>query len=214
METIQENSTRTRILQAARGMFAKHGLKSATVRDICKLARANVAAVSYYYGSKEELYAAVLRDHIESMERRHPRDKGVTSGSSAEERLRAFVQSVLYRIVGDGDPVAKQLGRLLAQEVVEPSPHFAKIFEKDRNPGQRFLLDIVRKFLPGADDLTASRCVSSIIGQCVLLDFARDALTRMAPDLELKAENVEEFTDFIVEFSLGGLDRLSTRLAD
>lgn len=42
-------------------VFAQYGYKEATVREICQVAQsANINSVSYYYGSKEKLYNAVL----------------------------------------------------------------------------------------------------------------------------------------------------------
>ncbi|OGR34645.1 MAG: hypothetical protein A2051_02200 [Desulfovibrionales bacterium GWA2_65_9] len=205
MKISKDNSTRLRLLHAARKVFSEYGLKNATVRDICDLAEANVAAVSYHFGSKEELYIAVIKDHIENMERQYPRNLGVTADSTPEARLRAFVRSHLCQFVGDGDPVNELLSRRLTQEIIEPSRHFLDIFERYCTASRSLLLDIVRAFLPDSDDLTVSRCGSCIIGQCLLFDFAREAITRMSPELGLKADNLDAITDFIMGFSLGGI---------
>jgi AcrR family transcriptional regulator len=202
------HGTKARLLQAGRQVFGRHGLKNATVREICDIAQANVAAVCYHFGSKEELYVAVLKDYLEGEERRHPRDRGVTPQSPPEERLRAYVQSFLLQIVGDGDPVNERLGRRLTQEIIEPSQHFARIFERHCRPTHELLQDIVRAMLPGRNESIISRCASSIIGQCVLFDFAKEAITRMTPELELKASNIESITHFIMDFSLGGIRQI------
>lgn len=211
MKKTASHGTKSRLLQAGRQVFGQHGLKNATVRDICDIAQANVAAVCYHFGSKEELYVAVLKDYLENEERRHPRDKGVTPQSSPKERLRAYVQSFLLQIVGDGDPVNERLGRRLTQEIIEPSQYFAEIFDRHCRPTHEMLLDIIRAMLPGRDESTISRCASSVIGQCVLFDFAKEAITRMNPELELKASNIESITDFIMDFSLGGIRQIRER---
>jgi len=120
MKKTAPHGTKSRLLQAGRQVFGQHGLKNATVREICDIAQANVAAVCYHFGSKEELYVAVLKNYLEGEERRHPRDKGVTPQSTPEERLRVYVQSFLLQIVGDGDPVNERLARRLTQEIIEP----------------------------------------------------------------------------------------------
>lgn len=208
MGMILEAGTKRRILQAARALFAERGFKGATVRDICKAAGANAAAVCYHFGGKEELYVAVLHDYMKDMVRRFPRDLGVTPQSTPQERLRAFVRSHLSQTAGGEGLGDERLGRLLMQEILEPSEHFSVIFEHDGQRSRQLLLDIVGLLLPGADEMTVSRCASSIIGQCLLFDFFRKTITRMAPELELKAGNIQAFTDFIVEFSLGGIVRL------
>src|SRR5580700_2695836 len=54
------DATRDKLLEAAGRAFAERGYSSATVRDICKQAGANVAAVNYYFKDKLALYAEVL----------------------------------------------------------------------------------------------------------------------------------------------------------
>jgi TetR/AcrR family transcriptional regulator, regulator of cefoperazone and chloramphenicol sensitivity len=207
----QEAGTKARLLQAARKAFAEHGLENATVREICNLAEANVAAVNYHFGNKERLYIAVLQDYIQRENARHPRDEGVTPQSAPKDRLRAYVRSFLLQTLGDGTPENERLGKLLTQEYIEPSKYFGEIFEKQCRPEHDRLKDIVREFVPGQTETTVFRCASSIIGQCVLFDLAKEAISRMTPDLALKADNIESITDFIMEFSLGGLERLNAR---
>lgn len=52
--------TRERVLVAAMEVFAAHGFDGATLREITALARANIAAVNYYFRSKDELIRQVL----------------------------------------------------------------------------------------------------------------------------------------------------------
>lgn len=210
MASPPETGTKARLLHAGRKVFAENGLKNATVRDICTLAGANVASVNYHFGGKEKLYVSVLQDYLEQENRRNPRDLGVTERSSPTERLRAYVRSFLLQTLGDGTPENERLGKLLTQEFIEPSQFFGEIFEKHCRPMHNLLLDIVRQMVPEADTATVSRCASSIIGQCVLFDYAKEAISRMSPDLTLKASNIEHITDFIMQFSLGGIERIRT----
>ena len=56
----EDRETRARLLYAAARLFAERGYARVTVRDICKKARANVAAVNYHFGGKDGLYRAVM----------------------------------------------------------------------------------------------------------------------------------------------------------
>ena len=53
-------ATRERIFQAATGEFAEHGLAGARIDAIAKRAQANKQLIYAYFGSKEELFAAVV----------------------------------------------------------------------------------------------------------------------------------------------------------
>src|SRR5438552_4171288 len=52
---------RKRLLVAAEELFAERGLVSVSVRDLAERAKANIAAVNYYFGSKENLYLETMR---------------------------------------------------------------------------------------------------------------------------------------------------------
>ena len=56
------SATRQRILDAARTVFAEHGLTGARVDQIARASEANVQMIYRYFGSKEELYMAALAD--------------------------------------------------------------------------------------------------------------------------------------------------------
>lgn len=55
-----EPDVKTRILAAAKKLFARHGYEATTVRQICEEAGANVALVSYHFGGKENVFAALF----------------------------------------------------------------------------------------------------------------------------------------------------------
>ena len=63
--------TRDRILESACRAFAERGFRETTISDICRAAQANIAAVNYYFGSKEKLYEAVKgnKDLVDAIDR-------------------------------------------------------------------------------------------------------------------------------------------------
>ena len=62
-----DHETRQRLLTVAERLFADRGFKKVTVREICRAARANVAAVNYHFGDKLGLYREVLQAAIDGM---------------------------------------------------------------------------------------------------------------------------------------------------
>ena len=102
------DETRRQLLEAAGEVFAEAGFRDATVREICRRAGANIAAVNYHFGDKETLYAEVLRYAQQKALEKYPPLLGVAADAPPEEKLRAFVRSFLLRIFDKGDGVAWQ----------------------------------------------------------------------------------------------------------
>src|ERR1700679_1016390 len=57
-----DQTTRERLLEVAGQVFAEKGFDRTTGKEICELAGINTAAVNYYYGGIEGLYAAVVQE--------------------------------------------------------------------------------------------------------------------------------------------------------
>ncbi|HSJ25256.1 MAG TPA: TetR/AcrR family transcriptional regulator [Longimicrobiales bacterium] len=55
-----EGETRDALVQAARGLFARHGYEGTSVRAVTSAAGANLGAITYHFGSKRELYDRVV----------------------------------------------------------------------------------------------------------------------------------------------------------
>jgi AcrR family transcriptional regulator len=87
---------KTRILEAARKLFARQGYAGTSVRQICEEAGANVALVSYHFGGKEKLWLAIIEQFFQPdpqlLERFQRMEDPV-------ERLKMFVWE-FYRHVG------------------------------------------------------------------------------------------------------------------
>lgn len=55
------DSKQQTILDAAKTLFGEKGYESTSVRDIAELSGTNAASISYYFGSKEELFKMITR---------------------------------------------------------------------------------------------------------------------------------------------------------
>jgi AcrR family transcriptional regulator len=80
------NETRNQLLAATRACIAAKGLAATTSREITAAAGANLAAITYHFGSKDELVAQALL-----------------------EGLREWLSPALEVLNGGGDPSARTL---------------------------------------------------------------------------------------------------------
>ena len=84
----EDRDTRERLIEAAGQLFADHGFRKVTVREICRVARANVAAVNYHFGDKLGLYREVLETAISAQESTTRERRGRPGrGCRPEQRL-------------------------------------------------------------------------------------------------------------------------------
>ena len=113
----QTGRTQARLLESAAEVFAEKGYRDATVAEICRRAEANVAAVNYYFRSKENLYVEALRAAFEEGIRKYPPDAGVDPGAPPAERLRGRITALIHRIL---DPDTKEFD-IMRREIGDPT---------------------------------------------------------------------------------------------
>ncbi len=159
---------RTLILEAAGEIFAEDGFAGATIRKICSRAGVNIALVSYHFGDKEGLYLAVMKYYRAKALEEYPPDLGIDGSSSAEQRLHAFIRSLMFRLLGEARTSC--FWKLFAREFIEPTNAFAVMVEETIRPSYHHLMNLVREFA-GADkdELIFRLCTASIVGQCLYL---------------------------------------------
>jgi len=100
--TTRDLETRARLLKAAGRLFAERGFKKVTVRDICRAARANVAAVNYHFGDKDGLYREVLQIAIDVVRSTTDAGRQAGEGRRPEEKLRRYFSVFLQRALTPG----------------------------------------------------------------------------------------------------------------
>jgi AcrR family transcriptional regulator len=62
------SNTRDRILDSARELFARNGIKNTSIRAVAAAAGVDSALVHHYFGTKEQLFAAAIHIPIDPMD--------------------------------------------------------------------------------------------------------------------------------------------------
>jgi len=198
------DATRGHLLEAAAEVFAEIGFRAATVRQICEKAGANIAAVNYHFGDKEELYKAVLRDTFVSAVAKYPADFGLPPKADAEQRLRAFIHSFFLRLFSEG-PSARH-GKLMAREMIEPTSALDIVVREGIRSMSTVLLSIMNELLgPRVSDETKRLCAMSVVSQVLFYKHCRPVVTRMFPEMKFDAAALEQLTVHVTRFSLAAI---------
>lgn len=197
-------ATRSRLLEVAGAVFAEHGFRSATIRDICRRAGVNGAAVNYHFRDKAGLYREVIEHAFHAALDRYPPDLGLVPAASAEERLHAFVRSFLLRLLSDGVPA--WLGKIMAREMIEPTAELDHIIARTARPLFERLIGIVRELAgPDATVELVLRSAQSVVGQCLFYRHCREMIRRGWPESEPTVEGLDELARHITRFSIAGI---------
>ena len=137
-------ATREKIIKAASRAFALNGYEGASVRTIVAEAQVNQAAINYHFGSKEELYRAVLETALRAlMSEDAPQRPGKLS---REAQLRRFVRRQL-RPMTARDELSDYV-RVFGWETLKPSAVFRKFMAREAAPFFAAATELVRRFLP------------------------------------------------------------------
>ena len=208
MPIAHQSDTRQRLLDAAGEVFARHGFRQATVREICRKAHANIAAVNYHFRDKDGLYAAVLREAQREAREKYPPTLGLGPDASAEQRLHAFIRSFLLRMFDPGRPAWH--GLLMAREMVEPTAALDAIIEESVRPRYELLREIVRDLAgPGMSEERVRLSLQSIVGQCMYYHYGRRVLARLNPSGDDQSFDPERLAEHITDFSLAAIRHLA-----
>ena len=203
------DETRRQLLEAAGEVFAEVGFRDATVREICRRAGANIAAINYHFGDKETLYAEVLRySHGKALEK-YPPLPGVPENAPPEKKLRAFVHSMLRRIFDKG-PTAWH-GKLMSREMIEPTAALDSLVEERMRPMAAQLSKIVAEILGcPVNDERVRLCSLSVVSQCVFYNHCRPIVSRLFPNkLPQDFASIGHLADHVTNFSLSGMKHFS-----
>ncbi len=200
--------TRDRLLAAGAETFAEQGYRAATVREICRRARANVAAINYHFRDKAGLYGEIVRGACEQVLDKYP-VRAADMPADPEQRLRLFVRQFLGRVFDPG--FRSWHARILSREMVEPTEVLDRLVEEAIRPQFDLLRGVVREIVgPGASEEQLRWGAWSVVGQCVFYHHSRPIIDRLVPQHDFGPEAIERLADHVVSVSLGGLRGLRT----
>ena len=205
-------ATKAQILDAAGEVFAEKGFDRATGKEIAERAGSNSAAVNYYYGGIEGLYAEVL---VEAHRRLLTYDrllKLAEAPGTPEDKLRTLIGLVVRTIMG---PASSSWSlRVLSREVLAPTPAFAVLRDREILPKKRIVTGIVGEILgvPHDHPVVARCCLTVIAPFVVMLVGNRQVLAQVFPDLASDRGAVDEMVAHFQRFAFGGIAAVAAEL--
>jgi AcrR family transcriptional regulator len=191
--------TKERLLESAEQVFAEKGFAAASVREICKLADANIAAINYYFGDKERLY-------IEAVKYAHRACTGPfpewLPGTPPREKLRDFIRLFVSRMT---EPQSAASLQLMMRELAQPSAACVEVVRDYIQPIASKLSSILAELLPGVPQRQQTLTAFSIVGQCLFYRHHRAVAALLIGEQEFQAYDTEQVANHIVAFTFKAL---------
>jgi TetR/AcrR family transcriptional regulator len=195
-----EKDTRTKLIEAATPLFAKHGFVAVSIRQLAQAAGVNIAAVSYHFRSKEGLYQAVLEEQFRPIAAIMKESEGAPL--SAEERLTFYARNIanIHR-------QRPYFIRFMASELTNPTACLDSVVKKYISRVFRFLSQALTdgiaagQFAPG---LNLGYAALSLAGIMNFYFIARPIAKELLP---LSERSDEEYTAQALSTFLDGIRR-------
>jgi AcrR family transcriptional regulator len=195
--------TRERIMKAAERLFAERGYDGTSIRAIVGKARVNQAAINYHFDGKDGLYREVLREAFRALTEDQLAHVQESRAMSREQALADFIRRQLHPLMAR-DELSRSL-RIFNWETVRPTPVFKSLLSEEAAPFMGLAVDLVRRFLPGADQRTLLVAAIWMIGQCGVFLRNREQLADPPVGLVLDETTVEWLSRSISSWIIGGL---------
>lgn len=170
------------LINAAIAQFGEYGLH-ATTRDIAALAGQNIAAITYYFGSKEELYMACaqwIADFINRNFQEHvARAQAILSQPEPnKDQLRELIHTACTRLIGllTADETLN-LSKFISREQLSPTPAYQLIHDQVIAPMHSHLTSLVGRYT-GRDpnDTETILHAHALLGQILAFRLGRETI--------------------------------------
>lgn len=204
-------SIRNRLIEAAGELFADKGYKETTVRDICRRADTNIAAVNYHFKGKDHLFEEVMIEVVKTGWRKYPAGYGFADANTPGKRLEAFVRAFFLRRFDFERPAWH--GRLLRRETLLMTSRARKLLGRYIEANDKLLVSAVRDLLgPEASGDQVRLCSASVKGQMLIFMHLKPDIKHPLAIPPKTAEEIEEIVRHIAGFSLAGIEKARKEL--
>lgn len=202
-----DDPTRLALLEAADSVFGALGFDGASVREITNRAGANLAAISYHFGSKEGLFEAAIRRHLRKVN--GDRLTALTAlgpSPSVEAILDAFFRPAA-RHLGRSSPVSQLLQRLFARVVVDAEGVRRRIARDEMAPLYQAFTAALRTAVPGLDAERAIWALHFSNGSLMFTFLTGEAVTQLSAGAA-SAADLDRVVDLLVVHASAGIRAL------
>lgn len=177
--------TRARLLDAALDLIAERGEDGVTLRELTDVAEANVAAVSYHFGSLQSLYHAAIDDALERyLDAQQQAVSALGPESTLAALAAAFARPMMRALAAGGRDLA--VLRIVARAAIDPPEGWDR-FDARFDGIRAAVLRVLKANVPGVKDqelILRVRCVAGMLNWLALAPVSAQLRNKSEKQIE------------------------------
>jgi AcrR family transcriptional regulator len=177
--------TQARLVDAALGLIAERGEDGVTLRGLTDAAEANVAAVSYHFGSLKALCDAAIEQALERyLDAQQEAVGALGPDSTVEELAASFARPMIRALAAGGRELAVM--RIVARAGIDPPQGWTR-FDARFNRIRNDVLPVLKANVPDVKDqelLLRTRCVAGMLNWLALAPVGTELRSKSDKQLE------------------------------
>ncbi|EKS6727364.1 transcriptional regulator CecR [Enterobacter mori] len=218
--TTKGEQARSQLIAAALAQFGEYGLH-ATTRDIAAQAGQNIAAITYYFGSKEDLYLACaewIADFIGTQFHPHVEEATALLGQPSPDRaaVRQLILNACHnmiRLLTHDDTL--NLSKFISREQLSPTAAYQRVHDRVIAPMHSHLTRLIAAYTGrDARDTEMILHTHALLGEVLAFRLGRETIllrTGWTQFDEDKAEQISKVIACHVDLILQGLTQRSLK---
>lgn len=208
MGSNKRDDTKTALLEAAGELFAARGFGSTSIRTIAEKAGANVAAINYHFGGKENLYAETLRHAVvevsgAGLESWQEDPARYQSPESIAGLIRHLVRARFQRYFQTALPTWHTA--LLVRSFLEPSQALQALVQQIFEPELETLRAIMLRAKPSLGDGEALFHAFALTGLISFFAFAETPILMLMKKPAYDQAFLDKASEHVTSVMLGAL---------
>jgi AcrR family transcriptional regulator len=177
--------TRARLLEAALDLISERGEEGVTLRELTDAAEANVAAVSYHFGSLKSLCDAAIEQALERyLDAQQEAVDALGPESTLEALAAAFARPMMHALAAGGRDLAVM--RIVARAGLDPPQGWDR-FDARFDGIRAGVLRVLRSNVPNVKDqelIFRARCVAGMLNWLALASVKGELRNKSERQLE------------------------------
>jgi AcrR family transcriptional regulator len=177
--------TQTRLMDAALDLLAERGEDGVSLRELTDAAHANVAAVSYHFGSLKSLRDAAIEYALERyLDAQQEAVSALGAEASLEALAGAFARPMMHALAVGGREL--DVMRIVARASVDPPQGWDR-FDASFDRIRADVLRVLKANVPGVRDqelIFRTRCAAGLLNWLVLAPVGAELRNKSEKQIE------------------------------